>query len=68
MEKADYDNLNFRYFSNPMDFMLMGLFEWRDKTESDQLTATFGKLQKALTAIERQHYLCQVEYLNLLYT
>ncbi|CAG2239050.1 RIPK4 [Mytilus edulis] len=60
MEKADYDNLNFRYFSNPMDFMLMGLFEWRDKTESDQLTATFGKLQKALTAIERQHYLCQL--------
>ncbi|VDI49475.1 Hypothetical predicted protein [Mytilus galloprovincialis] len=60
MEKADYDNLNFRYFSNPMDFMLMGLFEWRDKTESDQMTATFRKLQTALKAIERQHYMCQV--------
>ncbi|XP_063437226.1 uncharacterized protein LOC134718554 [Mytilus trossulus] len=60
MEKADYDNLNFRYFSNPMDFMLMGLFEWRDKTESDQMTPTFRKLQTALKAIERQHYLCQV--------
>ncbi|CAG2222420.1 unnamed protein product [Mytilus edulis] len=60
MEKTDLDNLNFRYFSNPMDFMLMGLFEWRDKTESDQMTATFRKLQTALKAIERQHYLCQV--------
>lgn len=60
MEKADYENLNFRYFTNPMDFMLMGLFEWRDKTDSDQSTATFGKLLEALTAIERQHYLCQV--------
>ncbi|XP_071143583.1 uncharacterized protein [Mytilus edulis] len=60
MEKTDYDNLNFRYFANPIDFMLMGLFEWRDKTESDQMTATFGKLQKALTAIERQHYMCQI--------
>ncbi|VDI78337.1 Hypothetical predicted protein [Mytilus galloprovincialis] len=60
MEKADYDNLNFRYFSNPMDLILMGLFEWRDKTESDQMTATFRKLQTALKAIERQHYMCQV--------
>ncbi|XP_052096776.1 uncharacterized protein LOC127731938 [Mytilus californianus] len=60
MEKTDLDNLNFRYFSNPMDFMLMGLFEWRDKTESDEMTATFRKLQTALEAIERQHYLCQV--------
>ncbi|XP_052080481.1 uncharacterized protein LOC127718476 [Mytilus californianus] len=60
MKNADYDNLNFRYFSNPMDFMLMGLFEWRDSTESDKSTATFEKLQKALTAIDRQHCLCQV--------
>ncbi|XP_063419319.1 uncharacterized protein LOC134702170 [Mytilus trossulus] len=60
MEKNDLENLNFRYFSNPMDFMLMGLFEWRDKTESNQMNATFRKLQMALTAIKRQHYLCQV--------
>ncbi|CAC5356677.1 unnamed protein product [Mytilus coruscus] len=60
MVKSDYDNLNFRYFSNPMDFMLMGLFEWRDKTESDTAVASFKDLQKALSAIERQHYLCQV--------
>ncbi|CAG2219700.1 unnamed protein product [Mytilus edulis] len=39
---------------------LMGLFEWRDTTESDQSPATFEKLLKALKAIERQHYLCQV--------
>ncbi|CAG2245214.1 unnamed protein product [Mytilus edulis] len=60
MAKSDYDNLNFRYFSNPMDFMLMGLFDWRDKTESDKSMASFEDLQKALSAIERQHYLCQV--------
>lgn len=60
MKNADYDNLNFRYFSNPMDFMLMGLFEWRDTEESNKSIATFEKLQKALTAIDRQHCLCQV--------
>ncbi|CAC5414814.1 unnamed protein product [Mytilus coruscus] len=60
MSKADYDNLNFRYFSNPMDMMLMGMFQWRAKTESDQSPATFGKLLQALTAIERKHFLCQV--------
>ncbi|OPL33293.1 serine pats1 threonine-protein kinase, partial [Mytilus galloprovincialis] len=59
MTKTDYDNLNFRYFSNPMDMMLMGMFQWRDKTESDQSPATFGKLLEALKAIGRQHYLCQ---------
>ncbi|XP_063407500.1 uncharacterized protein LOC134691146 [Mytilus trossulus] len=60
MTKADYDNLNFRYFSNPMDMMLMGMFQWRDKTESDQSPATFGKLLEALKAIGSQHYLCQI--------
>ncbi|VDI26732.1 Hypothetical predicted protein, partial [Mytilus galloprovincialis] len=60
MSKADYDKLNFRYFSNPMDMMLMGMFQWRDKTESDQSPATFGKLLEALKAIDRQHYLCQI--------
>ncbi|CAC5363359.1 unnamed protein product [Mytilus coruscus] len=60
MTKADYDNLNFRYFSNPMDMMLMGMFQWRDKTESDQSPATFGKLLEALKAIDSQHYLCQI--------
>ncbi|XP_076083275.1 uncharacterized protein LOC143054232 [Mytilus galloprovincialis] len=60
MSKADYDNLNFCYFANPMNFMLMGLFQWRDREESGQSSATFGKLLTALTAIDRQHYLCQV--------
>ncbi|CAG2245230.1 unnamed protein product [Mytilus edulis] len=60
MAQSDYDNLNFRYFSNPMDFMLMGLFDWRDSSESSQVMATFEKLLKALTAIEKPHYLCQV--------
>lgn len=65
MTKADYDNLNFRYFSNPMDFMLMGLFEWRDKIESRQSTATLKNLLEALTAIEHEHYLCQVKSITV---
>lgn len=64
MTKADYDRLNFRYFSNPMDITLMGLFQWKDRAESDQSTATFENLLKALTAIGRQHYLCQVSVVN----
>ncbi|CAG2242297.1 unnamed protein product [Mytilus edulis] len=59
MTTIEYDGLNFRYFSNPLDFMLMGLFEWRNKTNLES-TATFGKLQEALTAIKLEHYLCQV--------
>lgn len=64
MTKADYDRLNFRYFSNPMDITLMGLFQWKDRAEIDQSTATFENLLKALTAIGRQHYLCQVSVVN----
>ncbi|VDI20493.1 Hypothetical predicted protein [Mytilus galloprovincialis] len=60
MTTSDFENLNFRYFSNPMDIILMGLFDWRDKTESDKAMASFEDLQKALSAIKRQHYLCQV--------
>lgn len=68
MSKADYDNLNFCYFANPMNFMLMGLFQWRDREESGQSSATFGKLLTALTAIDRQHYLCQVRLIILFLT
>lgn len=60
MTTSDFENLNFRYVSNPMDIILMGLFDWRDKTESDKAMASFEDLQKALSAIKRQHYLCQV--------
>ncbi|XP_076071250.1 uncharacterized protein LOC143042693 [Mytilus galloprovincialis] len=60
MTKADYDNILFRYFSNPMDFMLFGLFAWRDKEDSTPSKATFEKLLTALTAIQEPHYLCQV--------
>lgn len=60
MTRDDYENLNFCYHSNPLNLKLMGLFEWRDTTECDQSPATFEKLLKALTAIKRQHYLCQV--------
>ncbi|XP_071141937.1 uncharacterized protein [Mytilus edulis] len=60
MTKADYDRLNFRYFSNPMDITLMGLFQWKERAESEQSSATIGNLLKALTAIDRQHYLCQL--------
>lgn len=63
MTTIEYDGLNFRYFSNPLDFMLMGLFEWRNKTNLES-TATFGKLQEALTAIKLEHYLCQVRCLS----
>ncbi|VDI45415.1 Hypothetical predicted protein [Mytilus galloprovincialis] len=60
MTKADYDNILFRYFSNPMDFMLFGLFAWRDKEDSTPSKATFENLLTALTAIQEPHYLCQV--------
>lgn len=64
MTKDDYDDLHFRYFSNSMDFKLMGLFEWRNQTELKQ-AATFEKLLTALTAISGQHYLCQVRFVNV---
>ncbi|XP_071149823.1 uncharacterized protein [Mytilus edulis] len=65
MAKSDYDNLNFRYFSNPMDFMLMGLFEWKNKADIKS-TATFEKLLlQALTAIGLEHYLCHVRLVHL---
>ncbi|CAG2185331.1 unnamed protein product [Mytilus edulis] len=37
---------------------------WRDKTNSSEKPATFGKLQKALSAIDRQHYLCQINMID----
>ncbi|XP_071143991.1 uncharacterized protein [Mytilus edulis] len=58
---ADYEKLNHCYFSNPMNFMLMGLFKWRDKAEIDQSISTFEELMRALTAIDRKHYLCKVQ-------
>ncbi|VDI60683.1 Hypothetical predicted protein [Mytilus galloprovincialis] len=58
---ADYEKLNHCYFSNPMNFMLMGLFKWRDKAEIDQPISTFEELMRALTAIDRKHYLCKVQ-------
>lgn len=61
---ADYEKLNHCYFSNPMNFMLMGLFKWRDKAEIDQSISTFEELMRALTAIDRKHYLCKVRIIN----
>ncbi|XP_076084163.1 uncharacterized protein LOC143054953 [Mytilus galloprovincialis] len=58
---ADYEKLNHCYFSNPMNFMLMGLFKWRDKAEIDRSKSTFEELMRALTAIDRKHYLCKVQ-------
>ncbi|CAG2204892.1 unnamed protein product [Mytilus edulis] len=60
MKEADYENLHFRYFSNPMDFMLFGLFAWRDRADSTPSKATFEKLLTALVVINVPHYLCQV--------
>lgn len=64
MREADYDYINYRYFSNPIDFMLFGLFAWRERTESRKSKATFEILLKALTVIKEPHYLCQVIFVH----
>lgn len=63
---SDYEKLSQRFSSNQMNFVLMGLIEWRRKKEIRKEKAKFSALLNALKTVEHvevEHILCQVRFM-----